>query len=212
MPVAEIEFTESQLQPVGSSLHQGYQGKKYKVCDIRNPGGGCDFFKWDHDKWASRDPQSQLCDCHLVPITVKVPLKEPKNKENKNKKPRLDSKRFQVCPKGVCGFFRWLDSGQNSPCKTATKYFFGTYCSKHFLLKDHIANQEEQNSWWEKNSREYKENNNPAPDLSCSLTNLAVTSTDPLTLRILTVASMAFTQIPRLLSQHSPDSVLILMR
>ena len=256
---ALIEITESQLEPAGSSLHLAYQGKKYNVCDIRNPGGGCDFLKWDCEKnpRASRDPQSQFCDCFLVPITVKVPLKEPKRKEKKNKKPRLDSRRFQVCPKNVCDFFRWLDSGQTSSCKQDTKDFFGTCCSKHFLLKDHIGNQQEQNHWWEKNCREYKANS--APDLSGSLSKLTVTytdpflledqtnqqeqnrwwearfrelreivdpspdlsssstrqngaHTDPLTLRILTVASMAFTQIPRLLSTDSPDSVLILMR
>ena len=139
--------------------------------------------------------------------------KEPKKKKNKNNKLKMDSKKFQVCQKKSCDFFRWLDAGQTHSCKQESKFFFGTCCSKHFLLKEHIENQQqEQRIWWEANCKEYKENN-PDPDLSSSSAELnGARHTDPLTMRLLTVASMAFTQIPRLLSTDSPDSVLILMR
>ena len=149
----------------------------------------------------------------MVPITVKVPLKEAKKRKNTKDEPKTGKpKKFQVCQKKACHFFRWLVAGNPHSCKQESKFFFGTCCSKHFLLKEHIENQQqERRIWWEANCREYSENN-PDLDLASSSAKQNGAHVDPLTIRLLTVASMAFTQIPRLLSEDSPDSVLILMR
>ena len=210
MPVAEIEITESHLEPPGDSLDMVYHGQKYQVCEIRILGRGCSFFKWASPQWASpqssSDPDRVTCDCCLVPITVKIPLREAKKSK---KKARQESKMFQVCRKRGCNFFRWCDQNPIS-CQSVTReQKFADFCSKHFLLSDHLTSQQEQTVWWEENTREHHEN--IAVDISDSIERLSII-TGSLTMRLLTVASMAFTQIPRLISRDAPDSILVLMR
>merc|ERR1719295_1755287 len=62
-------------------------------------------------------------------------------------------------------------------------------------------NQEKQKVWWDENCRKHTVN-----------TGSTKSEIDSLKERLLTVSSMAFTRIPRLLSKDTPDSMLILMR
>ena len=77
-------------------------------------------------------------------------------------------------------------------------------CSKHFLVEEHIADQEKLKHWWEVNcERQHRENN----------ANASVNpSAHSLKNRLLTVSSMAFTRVPRLLSRENPDSMLLFLR
>ena len=197
MPVVEIEISGSKLEP-GVPLHQGYQGKKYHVCRNRIQGGGCSFFKWDCDKssQSSCDPDTENCWCLLKPISVEIPPEDAKKSQKKA------FKRFQVCQKNSCNFFRWLNENATLPsCKNAKtrEQKFGNFCSRHFLLEDHITKADEQRLWWEESCREHRQSNTPA-------------TSDSLKMRLLTIASMAFSQIPRLVSCHTSDSMLILMK
>ena len=191
--VTEIEISQNQTSD-GASLDQAYQGRKYQVCPIRIRGHGCGFFKWEGD--LSPDPQCDLdgassCACGKQPITIEVPL--PESKKAKGGPP----KRFHVCENNGCNFFRWFDQ----PQKSKKDQTFGNSCTKHFILKEHIMNQEKQKVWWNENCR-----------MPPGHGDSGKPQIDSLKGRLLTVASMAFTRIPRLLSRDTPDSMLILMR
>ena len=224
LPVAEIEISESPFEldpPDAGDLGlrryfavSFYAGKKYQICRIRNKGRGCSFFKWDcdDDPMSSSDSNTGYCECDLaiLPMTVTVPPQGP-GRQN----PRMvETKKFQLCPMNGCDFFRWLDLSQTPPPPSmqnaiALEMTLLHSCPKHFIFREHVSKQEKQRLWWEKNTREHRDNN--ILDISETFGRLFIAA-DSLSMRLLTIASMAFTQIPRLLSSEGPDSILVLMR
>ena len=148
--VTEIEISNNQTSD-GAALDKAYHGRKYQVCPMRIRGLGCGFFKWDGE--VGPDPQCGLgielsCKCGKPPVTIEVPLPEPRT-QNRN------PKRFQVCSDNRCSFFRWFD--QHKELKE--EQTFGNSCSKHFILKEHIMDQEKQKVWWDENCRIHTGNN-----------------------------------------------------
>ena len=209
--VKEVEISDNQTSN-GASLDP-YHGRKYQVCPRRF---GCGLFRWENNVGPHLQcdlGQESLCKCGAQPITIEVPLQENK----KPKKKPEDPKRFQVCQYNGCNFFRWLDQPEDPRLSQLTSspppannvvedQTFGNHCSKHFILKEHLINQEKQKVWWDQNCRNHTGN-------STTELNSTTPQVDSLKKRLLTVSSMAFTRIPRLTSSTlTPNSILILMR
>ena len=212
--VTEVTIPDNQTSN-GASLDP-YHGRKYQICPTGTRGFGCRFFKWCNNVGPHLQcdlGQESFCKCGAEPIAIEVPVQETKKAKKKPEGP----KSFQVCQNNACNFFRWLDQPQNprlsqlhistpSANNGMKEQTFGNHCSKHFILQEHILNQEKQKVWWDKNCR----NHTGSSTTQLNSTKLQI---DSLKKRLLTVASMAFTRIPRLTSSTlTPNSILILMR
>ena len=158
-------------------------------------------------------PRQNTCFCDGVPCTLQIPLPKPKNKGSTKQKKKTEGKSFQVCKK--CNFFGWVnetprkDPGYHpDPINPILELMEGDdkrkhTCESHFLIKQHVTDETFRAKWWKQHyghlAGKQGESNKKSEASS-------------LLVRLMTTSAMAFTSLPRLLSQRTSRCHLILMR
>ena len=188
--------------------------RKFQVC--RN--NKCDFFSWKEEKSTSET------DYKMVEQNTAEAESTSKDETSNSIKSgaciRNGHKRVHEGDKLDKAFNNKLNlrgAPSKKPKMEKPKEFRMNHCNKHFIMQKHVTSQEEQNLWLQENSMSPiaakdidggDANSNGHTESNGSL----LPQGKLLKQRLLTVSSMAFTQIPSLVSNQSARTMLILLR
>ena len=187
--------------------------RKFQVC--RN--NKCDFFSWKEEKSTSEtdykmveqntaEAESTSKDETSNSIKSGACIRNGHKRAHEDDKLDKDFNKLNLC---------------GAPSKKTKmekpKEFRMKHCNKHFIMQKHVTSQEEQNLWLQENfmppiAAEEIDGRDANSNGHTESNGSLLSKGKLLKRRLLTVSSMAFTQIPSFVSNQTARTMLILLR